>query len=61
MLTKFAVLDTKVYRCDTLKLYNYVVKQNTVEFLIIAAIIAPFSSLVINAFVDDSTDDLDFL
>ena len=50
-----------MYHDDTLKLYNYVVKQNTVEFLIIAAIIAPFSSLVINAFVDDSTDDLDFL
>ena len=50
-----------MYHYDTLKLYNYVVKQTTVEFLIIAAIIAPFSSLVINAFVDDSTDDLDFL
>ena len=50
-----------MYRNDTLKLYNYVVKQNTVEFLIIVAIITPFSSLVINAFVDDSTDDLDFL
>ena len=50
-----------MYHNDTLKLYNYVVKQNTVEFLIIAAIIAPISSLIINAFVDESTDDLDFL
>ncbi len=32
-----------------------------VEILVMAAVLVPFSALVMNAFSDDSEDDFDFL